>query len=231
MYQLIAAVVAIGLGVITAGAGIYYGGSAYGSATNKAQASQIIASLEQIDAAWSMWEGDGNTTTANTLPTSGNGSTLVTADAQNNTWLQTWPAEPPIADTSWGVSANTGFLVDSSSAVTDGAGHTFTGVYIVLQAPVVATGSTGGLGVCTQVAQQSGMVASNSTLALTTVNTINLSTGGTTIANVAKAMRFYKYGCIKITGTITGIGTGAATDNVLGAAGDANTYLVYYRHT
>ena len=145
--------------------------------------------------------------------------------------MQTWPSVPSIADTSWGVNGNSGYLIDTSSAVTDGAGHTFTGTYILLQAPVAATGSTGGLGVCTQIAIQAGMVASNSTLAATTVNTINLSTGGTLISAVAKAIRYYKYGCIKITGTITGIGTGITTDNILGGAGDANTYLVYYRHT
>ena len=226
MYQLIAAIVAIAIGVASAASGIYYAGTAYTAASAKAQAVQIISALEQIDAAWSMWEGDSNTTSA-AHPTGyvvGTGAgDLQAANSQGFTYLQSWPTAPSQAVT-WGAApATTGAAVYAVDRTTP-AGKLFVGTFVVLAAGAGA--STGALAACTQIAQMSGMVAAGATLAGTTI-TVALNAVDT-VAHIGTVLANYKFGCFGIT-------AGGAWALPLGQdtfqAGDTTKFVAYFRHT
>ncbi|MEI7610528.1 MAG: hypothetical protein WCJ64_24370 [Rhodospirillaceae bacterium] len=124
-----------------------------------------------------------------------------------------------LATTGAAASWTAGFNVDNTNLV-----ETTTGVFTILSASAGA--STGGLGVCTQIAQMSGMVALGATLAASSVSGINLVTGVTSTANMITVMTNYKYGCFALTNAAA-----VAIGGFTAAAGDVNKYVAYFRHT
>ena len=201
MFHLITVMVSIAVAIIASSASLYYGGTSYTSGSAKAQALQFVGAAEQADAAWTLWEGDGNATVSGANPTQAN---LLAANSQGYTNLLAWPQPMSLAVTAAGGAITATFVVDNVNAV--GA-------------------STGGLSTCTQIAQMAGMVALGGTLAGTTIGGVTLNAVGST-ANMITVMTSYKYGCFEVSGNVT-IGGSV----VAGGAGDAGKFVAYFRHT
>ena len=179
MYHLIAAVVSVALGVYMTAAGVLYSGTVFTTASGKAQAMQIISSMEQIDAGWTMWENAGNNITTTLLT-----SALLTG----GNYLAAYPAPPSIAtasNTTGGAGVNPFYLLDEYGTNGNAAAATensAVGISLVLS-------GTSGTNACLAIAQSAGYVAVGQTFN-SVANpvlggvTININNGAGTVVGV-----------------------------------------------
>lgn len=225
MYNLLAIVVSVAIGVFMTAAGLFYSGSAFTTASGKAQAMQIINAMEQIDAAWTMWSNDGNTTTTTNPTITGVGS--LTASPY---YLSSYPPAPSIATTS-GIAATAAYVLDryGTGGATPVAGNetTTTGIAMVLSA------TTGG-NACLEMARASGLVQTTATFASTGAITVsgqpmNLNTGISLAAEFNALASVYRYFCVPL-------GSPGANAIVIGNTAIATTptddgkYLAFFKH-
>ena len=242
MYHLLAAIIAVVLGVYMAAAGIIYTGSAFSGASAKAQAIQIVSSMEQIDAAWSMWEAAGGN-----AKTAGSGANVKAALIANSTYLAQYPAPPAVtAGTTvtapvyagaysgqYYIDANTDNTVNQlANMVVGGAQESLNdGVYAVLDATL-------GGNTCLAISQSAGLIAPSKTLtsanlALPSGCTVSLNTNSGIVskADVDCLNANYKYWCVPLTAAYTAIPVllGAKAPTAGGTNDDA-VYLAFFKH-
>jgi len=222
MFNLLSVVVAVAISGFMAAAGIFYTGSAFTNTSAKAQAIQILSALEQVDAAWTLWSNDGNSTTAS-LPSS---SALTTPTA----YLSSFP--PPInTATTYGTGPSAAaYAIDSTGtggAVVVGNESTSTGVYTVLNAST-------GANACLEIAKSSGYVASTVStftgLANITVNAVAVTVSGiTTKAELDAMSAIYRYFCVPLGAVPAGnLIIGGVTIGTAGA--DQGKFVAYFKH-
>lgn len=240
MYHLLAAIIAVVLGVYMAAAGIIYTGTAFSGASAKAQAVQIVSAMEQIDAAWSMWEAAGGN-----VITAGSAAAIKTALITNGTYLTQFPSPPAIYPGTGGAAYTGAFTVTSYNidpytdavptqplGITGNATESASiGTYFFLDKTI-------GANTCLAIAQSAGLIAAGSTLTAANLTlasgyVLNLNTNGgiASKADVDGLNANYKYWCAPMTAALAGVplrlGNAAAT---AGATADNLTYLVYFKH-
>lgn len=224
MFNLLSVVVAVAISGFMAAAGVFYTGSAFTNMSAKAQAVQVLSAMEQIDAAWTMWSNDGNTTTAS-LP-----SSTVLTSATPPTYMSSYPPAINTATTFGTGPTAAGYVIDSTGtggATAAGNETTNTGVYTVLT-------STTGANACLEIAKSAGYVASTASsftgLANITVNAVTVAVSGiTTKAELDALGAVYRYFCVPLgTTTATIILGGAANTIAVGA--DTGKHVAYFKH-
>ncbi len=220
MFNLLSVVVAVAISGFMAAAGVFYAGSTFTNMSAKAQAVQLLSAMEQIDAAWTMWSSDGNSTTSST-PT----STLLTSTTPP-TYMSAYPTPSNLATTFAAVAG--AYYIDSvgtGGGTVAGNETTNTGVYTVLNA---STGSNA----CLEIAKSAGYVATTAStftgLSTITVNAVTVAVAGvTTKVELDALAAVYRYFCVPI-------GTATAGAFILGAASnlvaDNTKYLAYFKH-
>ncbi len=224
MFNLLSVVVAVAISGFMAAAGVFYSGSAFTNMSAKAQAVQILSAMEQIDAAWTMWSNDGNTTTAS-APSS-TGLTSVTPP----TYMSSYPPPPNTATTFGGGPTAAGYIIDSTGnggATAAGNETNNTGVYVVLNA-------TTGANSCLEIAKSAGYVATTANnftgLANITVNAVTVAVSGiTTKAELDALGSVYRYFCVPLGTTTTTIILGGAA-NTIAIGGDSGKHIAYFKH-
>lgn len=232
MYNLLAVVVSVAIGVFMSAAGVFYAGSAFTTSSGKAQAMQILSSMEQIDAAWTMWSNDGNTTTGATPA-----NTNLTGAPY---YLSSYPPAPANAQT-WGGAAGTtvaaGYVIDAFGSVGSTNGGAALGLTETTNTGIVLflDSGTGG-NACLEIARSAGVVGST-VQSFSTASSIIIS--GTTITpasgissktEIDKLAGAYRYFCMPLAtagwGATLNIGGNATANGV-----DGGKYLVYFKHT
>lgn len=208
MFNLLALIVSIALGSAMAAAGVYYGGSVLTAAGAKAQGVEVIASLQQVDAAWVVYSNDGKTNSAAFPTLSGGASgTDLTVDG----YLASPPNAPNFA-TTWAAAGAqaAGFYLDRVAG--GGAESTETGTFIIL--------STSAGGTCLAIAQSAGAASATATTLPGSLQNV------TDPASLTTALGTRKYGCVQL-------GANPATLTLAGVslvAGDGSKYLAFYKH-
>ncbi len=224
MFNLITSIIAVALTAALAAAEIIYIGPAFLTSTPKAVAAQIIASMSQIDAAWTMW---GTTTaTTTTFPTI-TGTGLVTdllgvPGAANTQFLAAIPTAPATAATWGGVLLSNKYQIDHyNTAAATVAETDELGIFVALDST--------SLSICTEIARAGGQITPTGTLAAPgTGLVLNVSAP----ASFTTAFTGYKYGCVGITGGVAGA---ISFNAVVSAAGDipaggvTQRYVAYFK--
>ncbi|MCG5244084.1 hypothetical protein [Azospirillum doebereinerae] len=219
MFNILTVIISVALTAVMGAAGVFYVGSAFTTAGPKAAAVGIVQSLSQVDAAWTLYASNGNTTTFGaagaTFPTMSGAATQT--DLINTGFLAAVPTAPTIAST-WGGGATTTIALDltnpaTASGLTGNTNFANGGVFLVLASTALSQ--------CTEIARAGGQITATGTLAVpgTGLNLLAASQ-----ANFIAAFTGYKFGCVQMT-----TATGLTLNNVAGAAGDANKYVAYYK--
>ena len=243
MYHLLAAIIAVVLGVYMSAAGVIYTGSAFSGASAKATAVQIVSSMEQIDAAWTMWESAGGN-----VKVAGSAAAVQTALTTGGTYLSQFPSPPAIYPGSGGIAYTGGFTVNAynidvytdnvptlTAGITGGsANETINiGTYFFLDKTI-------GLNACTAIAQGAGLIAPGTTLTGADVVVtylganhtvpLNTSSGIATATDVNALNANFKYWCAPMTAGLAGALVLGGTAAQAGATKDSATYMVYFKH-
>ncbi|WP_448208446.1 hypothetical protein [Azospirillum sp. sgz302134] len=240
MYNLLASIIAVAIGVFMTSAGLYYGGAAYSTSSAKAQAMQIIASMEQIDSAWTIWSNDGNTTTG-ALPAYTGATGLTSAPY----YLSAVPT-PPSTAVAWSQGGAAAYVLDTwGSGSTNGGGAapatetSNTGIALLLNK------STGG-NACLEMAKAAGVMGltTSSTTFPAAAQPLPTPGGGAptnvTLSGITTKAEFdalaynYRFFCVQTAGTWGGanlsFGNSGNTTFTAGGVGDANTYIAFFKH-
>ncbi|CAO3355007.1 hypothetical protein ABNQ39_00505 [Azospirillum sp. A26] len=218
MFNILTVIISVALTAVMGAAGVFYVGSAFTTAGPKAAAVGIVQALSQVDAAWTLYGSNGNTTTLGaagaTFPTMSGAATQT--DLINTGYLAAVPTAPTISATWNGVAgAYTLDLTNTATAtgVTQFGSFANGGIFLVL--------GTTALSQCTEIARAGGQISATGTLA---VPGTGLTLAVATPAAFNTAFTGYKFGCVQIT-----TATALTFNNVTGIAGDNNKYVAYYK--
>ncbi|MBY6264566.1 hypothetical protein EI613_21980 [Azospirillum sp. 412522] len=218
MFNILTVIISVALTAVMGAAGVFYVGTAFTTAGPKAAAVGIIQALSQVDAAWTLYSSNGNTTTLGaagaTLPTMTGAATQT--DLINTGNLAAVPTAPTIASTWNGVAG--AYTLDLTNTATATGVTQFTsfangGIFLVL--------GTTALSQCTEIARAGGQISASGTLAAPGTG---LTLAVATPAAFNTAFTGYKFGCVQIT-----TATAVTFNNVTGIAGDNNKYVAYYK--
>ncbi|MBK1841006.1 hypothetical protein JHL17_26745 [Azospirillum sp. YIM B02556] len=218
MFNILTVIISVALTAVMGAAGVFYVGSAFTTAGPKAAAVGIIQALSQVDAAWTLYGSNGNTTTLGaagaTFPTMSGAATQT--DLINTGYLAAVPTAPTISAT-WNGAAGA-YTLDLTNTATATGVTQFTsfangGIFLVL--------GTTALSQCTEIARAGGQISATGTLA---VPGTGLTLTVATPAAFNTAFTGYKFGCVQVT-----TATAVTFNNVTGIAGDNNKYIAYYK--
>lgn len=219
MFNILTVIISVALTAIMGAAGVFYTGNMFTTAGPKAAAVGIIQGLSQVDAAWTLYNSNGNTTTlgaaGSTLPTMT--STGLSTDLISANYLAAVPTAPTIGATWNGVAA--AYTLDLTNTATASGLTQFTsfasgGVYLVL--------GTTALSQCTEIARAGGQITASGTLAAPGTG---LTLVVATPAAFNTAFTGYKFGCVQVS-----TATALTLNNSTGVAGDNNKYVAYYKY-
>ncbi|CAO3433656.1 hypothetical protein [Azospirillum doebereinerae] len=218
MFNILTVIISVALTAVMGAAGVFYVGTAFTTAGPKAAAVGIIQSLSQVDAAWTLYASNGNTTTlgaaGSTFPTITGAATQT--DLINTGFLAAVPTAPTVASTWNGATASMALDLTNTATgtgLTQFASFANGGVFLVL--------GTTALSQCTEIARAGGQINASGTLAAPGTG---LTLSVATAAAFNTAFTGYKFGCVQVT-----TGTGLTLNNVTGLAGDNNKFVGYYK--
>lgn len=206
MFNFLTLILSVAIGSAMTAAGVYYGGSVLTSVGARAQSLTVVSGMQQIDAAWTLYVGDGKTVNT-TVPTLSGGA--AGSDFVVDGYLASVPNAPNTAST-WGAGGAqpAAFALDLIAGT--GSDSVETGSYIVL--------STASGGTCLEIAKQSGAVAS-------TVTALPASLQGiATAAALTTALGGRKFGCVQLAANPATLAMGGTSF----IAGDGLKHLVMY---
>ena len=185
MFNILTVIISVALTAVMGAAGVFYVGSAFTTAGPKAAAVGIIQALSQVDAAWTLYGSNGNTTTlgaaGSTFPTMSGAATQT--DLINTGYLAAVPTAPTISSTWNGVAG--AYTLDLTNTATATGVTQFTsfangGIFLVL--------GTTALSQCTEIARAGGQISSTGTLAAPgTGLTLGLMLSGIALLGVVTA--------------------------------------------
>jgi len=223
MLNILAVIISVALTSLMGAAGVFYLGSAFTTAGPKAAAAGVIQGMAQIDAAWTLYSSDSNTTTtgtiANAIPTIT--GTATQTDLINTGYLAAVPTAPSVAVT-WGSAATqtlaAGYRLDLTNpatvtGLTGGGASTIGvngGIFVVLAS--TATNQ------CLEIARAGGQVAAG-------VTAFPVALQVNTVATFVTAFNGFRFGCVQVT-----TATALTIDNSTGVAADNNKFVAYYKY-
>lgn len=227
MVNILSVIISVALTAIMSAAGVFYLGNAFTTSGSKAGAVGVIQSLSQVDAGWTLYNSNGNTTllaaAGAALPTTT--GVASTTDLITDGFVAAMPTAPTTAIT-FGATGTAAYQLDltnpaTATGVTAAASAAPNGgIFIILDNTSLA--------LCTEIARAGGMVSANGTLAAP--GTGLTLTGITAIAGFNAAFAAHKFGCLQI-----GAAPNLTFNNIALVAGDGGAvgtgkYIAYYKY-